>query len=94
VKDRSGKVIKQVCFLVKVTTYDNIAAQKMAVTGIPRTARPFVLGKADASPLPHLHPGNLNEAICVLQLKVPLDFKYSFVYQKVQSSTGSTVMLL
>jgi len=28
----------------------------------------------------------------VLQLNEPLDFKYSVVYQNVQSSTGSTVM--
>lgn len=39
-------------------------------------------------------PGNLKEAIRVLQLKEPLAFKYSLVYQKVQSSTGSTVMAL
>ena len=39
-------------------------------------------------------PGNLNDAIRVLQLNVPLAFKYSVVYQKVQSSTGSTVIAL
>lgn len=38
--------------------------------------------------------GNLNEAMRVLQLKVPLVFSYSEVNQKVQSSTGSTVMAL
>jgi hypothetical protein len=30
----------------------------------------------------------------VLQLKVPLFIRYSVVYQNVQSSTGSTLMLL
>ena len=38
--------------------------------------------------------GNLNDAMRVLQLNVPLLFRYSDVYQKVQSSTGSTVMAL
>jgi hypothetical protein len=33
-------------------------------------------------------------AIRVLQLKFPLACKYWFVYQKVQSSTGSILMLL
>ena len=37
---------------------------------------------------------NLKFAIRVLQLNVPLAFRYSLVYQKVQSSTGSTVMAL
>ena len=39
-------------------------------------------------------PGNLKLAIRVLQLNVPLDLRYSFVYQNVQPSTGSTVMAL
>jgi hypothetical protein len=43
---------------------------------------------------PHWQPGNLNDAMRVLQLKLPLAFKYSVVYQKVQSSTGSTVIAL
>ena len=38
--------------------------------------------------------GNLNDAIRVLQFHVPLVFRYSFVYQNVQSSTGSTLMEL
>ena len=41
-----------------------------------------------------LQVGNLNEAMRVLQLKLPLFAKYWFVYQKVQSSTGSMLMLL
>jgi hypothetical protein len=39
-------------------------------------------------------PGNLKLAMRVLQLNVPVVFKYSCVYQNVQSSTGSTCMAL
>ena len=38
--------------------------------------------------------GNLKFAMRVFQLKVPLVLMYSCVYQKVQSSTGSTCMAL
>lgn len=37
---------------------------------------------------------NLNDPIRVCQLKEPLVVKYSFVYQNVQSSVGSILMLL
>jgi len=37
---------------------------------------------------------NLNDPIRVCQLKLPLAAKYSLVYQKVQSSAGSMLMLL
>ena len=40
------------------------------------------------------HPGNLKLAIRVFQLNEPVVFMYSVVNQKVQSSTGSTVMAL
>lgn len=39
-------------------------------------------------------PANLKFAIRVLQLNVPLAFRYSLVYQNVQSSTGSTEIAL
>jgi hypothetical protein len=39
-------------------------------------------------------PGNLNEAMRVCQLNEPLDGWYSLEYQNVQSSTGSTLILL
>ena len=45
-------------------------------------------------PIEPVQPGNLKEAMRVLQLNVPVAFRYSLVYQKVQSSTGSTVMAL
>ena len=38
--------------------------------------------------------GNLKLPIWVLQLKLPVVAMYSWVYQKVQSSTGSTVNAL
>ena len=38
--------------------------------------------------------GNLNDANRVCQLNVPFDAMYSFAYQNVQSSTGSSAMLL
>jgi hypothetical protein len=41
-----------------------------------------------------LHLEVLNEWMRVLQLKEPVDFRYSLVNQKVQSSTGSTVSAL
>ena len=42
---------------------------------------------------PAEHVGNLNEPIRVTQFR-PLTGKYMFVYQKVQSSNGSTVIEL
>lgn len=50
---------------------------------------PFPLAAAETQ-----QPGNLNDAMRVLQLKVPLVLRYSVVYQNVQSSVGSTAMLL
>ena len=49
------------------------------------------LGAGSVSPL---HDVNLNEAIRVLQLKLPFSCRYSLVNQKVQSSTGSSAMVL
>lgn len=37
---------------------------------------------------------NLNEAIRVFQLNAPVFFRYSLVYQNVQSSTGSMLIEL
>jgi hypothetical protein len=39
-------------------------------------------------------PFSLNEPMRVCQLKLPLEARYWFVYQKVQSSEGSTLMLV
>jgi len=68
----------------------------LIVTAVPPAAGPEVgamLLTVGAAARPK-QLGNENEAIRVLQLKVPLDFRYSFVYQNVQSSTGSTVIAL
>jgi hypothetical protein len=48
--------------------------------------------KSGVAALPQL--GNLKLAMRVFQLNDPVVFMYSLVYQKVQSSTGSTVMAL
>ena len=44
--------------------------------------------------LPYWQLGNLNDASRVCQLNVPLEAMYSLAYQNVQSSTGSSAMLL
>ena len=56
---------------------------------------PFTSGFA-YSPLEedHWQPENLNATSRVFQLKLPLFGRYSFAYQKVQSSTGSMAMLV
>ena len=46
------------------------------------------------SPANYTQPVNLKETMRVFQLKEPLDGMYSVVYQNVQPSTGSTLMLL
>lgn len=56
---------------------------------------PAEAGAPSPSPQPgYWQPGNLNDAMRVLQLNAPLVFRYSLVYQNVQSSTGSTVIAL
>ena len=65
---------------------------------VERFAEVVAVGKAVAVLVPSggtgPHGANLKEAMRVLQLNVPFAFKYSVVYQKVQSSTGSTVIAL
>ena len=48
--------------------------------------------KSDGPVVPQ--PGSLNVPIRVCQLKLPLVDRYSLVYQKVQLSLGSTLMLV
>ena len=50
-----------------------------------------VVGVAVGAPLPQ--EGNLNEPMRVFQLAVPVVWMYSVVNQKVQSSTGSIVIM-
>ena len=52
------------------------------------------LAASEKSDGPLVQLGNLNDAMRVCQLKAPLEARYSSVYQNVQSSTGSTLMLV
>jgi len=52
------------------------------------------LGEAEVEKSGPPQPGNLNEAMRVCQLNEPSDGRYSLEYQNVQSSTGSTLILL
>jgi hypothetical protein len=47
-----------------------------------------------AAPVHHWQLGCRKDTMRVDQLKAPVVFRYSVVYQKVQSSTGSTVIAL
>ena len=47
---------------------------------------------APGAALEPTQPGNLKLAICVLQSRALVAFMYWFVYQKVQSSSGSTII--
>src|SRR5712692_9976363 len=58
------------------------------------TLRLFGLAPIEKSDGAVLQFGNLNVPILVCQLKVPFAAMYSFVYQNVQSSEGSTLMLV
>src|SRR5205085_168330 len=52
------------------------------------------LAPIEKSDGPLVQLGNLNDAMRVCQLKLPFVVRYSSVYQNVQSSLGSTVMLV
>ena len=74
-----------------------VTAVEMVLVPLPPEVTVTVVGlalieKSLATTPPQ--PGNLNEPIRVLQLKAPFAGMYSVVYQKVQSSAGSTTMLL
>ena len=47
------------------------------------------VGLAEIAKSGGLHESNLNEPNAVAQLKLPVEMRYSFVYQNVQSSLGS-----
>lgn len=52
------------------------------------------LAESEKSGVEVPQPANLKDPICVLQLNEPFDFRYSLMYQNVQSSAGSTLMLV
>ena len=86
VQDRSTAELKPLR-LVTVTVLVPLAPCKMlSEAGEATTAKSGVGGAPQ--------PGNLNVPMRVLQLKLPVVFRYWFVYQNVQSSTGSIVIAL
>ncbi len=74
-----------------VVTAVLIVAVALPACPIVRLAGLAEIEKSDG---PVLQLGNLNEPMRVCQLKLPFAATYSSVYQKVQSSAGSTLMLV
>jgi hypothetical protein len=71
------------------------AVEMVLVPDPPGTTEILVgLAEIEKSFVVELQPGNLKEPIRVLQLNAPFAGMYSVVYQKVQSSEGSTVIAL
>jgi hypothetical protein len=75
---------------VSFTTFAGLVVPKTLFGNVSFAAERVTTG---APPLPP-QAGNLKLAMRVFQLKVPVVTMYSWVYQKVQSSTGSTVIAL
>lgn len=68
---------------------------EMVLVPDPPGATEMLVGLADIEKsFVEPQPGNLKEAIRVLQLNAPFAGMYSVVYQKVHSSDGSTVIAL
>ena len=63
------------------------------VPGLP-TVKVALFALVIAGAASGTHDGNLNVPIRVCQLNEPFVVRYSVVYQKVQSSTGSTTIEL
>jgi len=76
-------------FRVSATVPSTATSAERNAEDAPRKARP-------ALQLCHIYWQlfSLNDPIRVCQLKVPFVVRYSFVYQNVQSSAGSTVIAL
>src|SRR5436190_1517432 len=70
------------------------AVLTVAVVPLPAVTVPeFGLTEMEKSlPTTPVQPGRVNELRWVFQLKVPLDGMYSWAYQKVQPSAGSTTI--
>jgi hypothetical protein len=93
---KSPLIVILLIFSVLVPVFVSLIA--FAVLVVASTLFPkarFVADSATAGVLPPLPQfGNLKFAMRVFQLKLPVALMYSCVYQKVQSSTGSTVRAL
>src|SRR5215210_2931260 len=70
-----------------------VAIEPVALPACP-IVRLVGFAESEKSDGPLVQDGNLNEPTRVCQLKLPLPARYSPVYQKVQSSAGSTLMLV
>jgi len=83
-----------------MTRLDDLRVAKCRIGTAPIGERPEKKAPAERAPctggrsVDYWQPGYLNDPMRVDQLNEPLVLMYSFVYQKVQSSTGSTVMAL
>jgi hypothetical protein len=75
---------------VSFTTFAGLVVPKTLLANVSFTTERVTTGPP---PLPP-QVGNLKLAMRVFQLKLPVVTMYSWVYQKVQSSTGSTVIAL
>jgi hypothetical protein len=75
---------------VSFTTFAGLVVPNTLVPNVSFATERVTTG----APLLAPQLGNLKLAIRVFQLKLPVLLMYSCVYQKVQSSTGSTVMAL
>lgn len=75
---------------VSFTIFAGLVVPNTLVANVSFATERVTIGPALLAP----QLGNLKLAIRVFQLKLPVVFMYCCVYQKVQSSTGSTVMAL
>src|SRR5262249_7896852 len=75
---------------VEIVYAPELPAATVSDEGLAVIEKSFVGGGGGGPP----QPGNEKLPMRVLQLNVPSAFRYSLVNQKVQSSTGSTVIAL
>lgn len=95
----TGTVAAAVLLLVNVTLMFDVAEVlrvTVPVEGLPPvTVEGLSVTEVTVVEVdPEEQPGKTKDAIRVIQLKLPFEGRYSFVYQKVQSSVGSTDMEL